>query len=264
MIRNCTLFIVFVLGPALALPQTSVGQDGFIERFRDDIAADFRFHYSREPLTRMAIGFAVGGVLANTGADEEIQQMFRNDLKGDLGDDLANFFTDVGGAAKPIYSFPVYLTAMWLGRGNGNSDTAVARWGANSLRAAIVAMPQVVVLSHVTGGNKPEAGEPGWDPFENDHGVSGHSYFGAVPVITAARLADNSWARFALYATSTLPGLARIYEDKHYFSQSLLGWWLAYLATETVEHTNREQVLETRVMPIAYADGGGVQITFGF
>jgi len=238
--RATTLFVVLVLGPVLALAQAGAKQAGFVESFSDEIVADFRFHYSQQPLTKMAIGFGVAGVLANTNADEDIQQLFRDHLTGDLGGDLASLFSGVGDVALPMYSFPIYLGAMWFGRDNGEFETSVARWGANSLRAAIVAMPQLIVLSHVAGGQIPEAGEPGWDPFVGDNGASGHSYFGAVPIITAARLADKRWVKYALYTTSILPGRARVYKDKHYFSQSFLGGRRTILTKKTIEKKKRE------------------------
>ena len=39
-----------------------------------------------------------------------------------------------------------------------------------------------------------------------------------------------------LFASSTLTGLSRLNDKKHYLSQIILGWGLAFLATETI-HT---------------------------
>ena len=244
--------------------QTDNKQPSFVERFGKDIVADFRQHYSWRPLGKVAIGMGVAGVIANTNADARIQEFFTEDLAGSAGDDLAEFFTTVGDVAHPRYSFPIYLGAMWLGGYNGESESTVATWGANSMRAVLVGAPEVAILSNVIGGYRPEEGEPGWYPFEGDQGVSGHAFAGAVPIITAARLTTKPWLKYTLYATSTLPGLARVYDDKHYFSQSLLGWWIAYVSAETIEHTNNGSDSGMQIVPVAYTDGGGLQLAFAF
>ena len=244
--------------------QTDNKQPSFVEGFGKDILADFRQHYSWRPLGKVAIGMGVAGVIANTDADAKIQDFFNEDLSGSAGDDLAEFFTTVGDVAHPLYAFPIYLGAMWLGGYNGESESAVARWGANSMRAVLVGTPEVVVLSKAIGGHRPEQGDPGWYPFEDDAGVSGHAFLGAVPIISAARLTNKRWLKYTLYATSTLPGLARVYDDKHYFSQALLGWWIAYVSAETVANTNIANRSGIQIMPVAYDDGGGVHLTFVF
>jgi len=262
--RFTAFFAVALLIPAIGMAQTSVEESGFIESFADDVLADFRHHYSRQPLTKVGIGLAVGGVLANSNADEEIQQFFSEDLASNTGDDLSNLFTGVGDVAHPLYSFPIYLGTMWLGDYNGERDSIAAQWAANSMRATLVGAPEVVILSNLIGGQTPEEGEPGWDPFNDDDGVSGHAFFGAVPIITAAKLANKRWLKYSLYATSTLPGLARVYDGKHYFSQSFLGWWIAYQAAETIERTNREERVGLEIVPVTYSDGSGLQVTLSF
>jgi hypothetical protein len=153
---------------------------------------------------------------------------------------------------------------MWLGGENRAAESATAQWGANSLRAVLVGTPELVTLAYVSGGQRPEEGEPGWDPFDDYNGVSGHAFYGAVPIIAAANLTDKRWLRNTLYIGSTLPGLARVYEDKHYFSQVFMGWWLAYAATRTVEHTNSGRDSTVHVVPLLIPDGAGLQVRIRF
>ena len=256
--------IIGLFIPVLGLAQTGGEDVGFFDSLATEVRADFRYHYNSQALTKVALGFGVSAVLANTDADENIQRFFNDKLTGEAGDNLSDAFTAVGDVAQPLFSIPIYLGAMWLGGYNSAAESSTARWAANSLRAAVVATPQLVVLAYVTGGQRPEEGEPGWSPFDDNNGVSGHAFYGAVPIITAAKMTDRRWAKYALYATSALPGLARVYEDKHYFSQSFLGWWLAYLAAETVDNTNRGERHTVRIMPVPYPDGGGLQITVSF
>ncbi|MDH4126272.1 MAG: phosphatase PAP2 family protein [Gammaproteobacteria bacterium] len=258
-----TIFLLLSL-PALALAGTDSAGAIEASSLAEQIRADFRYHYSARPLTEVAIGFGVSALLANSNADASIQEFFQDDLQGETGDDLAEVFTDVGDLAQPMFSVPIYLAARWLGGRNREVNSATARWGANSLRALLVGTPQLVTLAYVSGGQRPEEGEPGWDPFDDTNGVSGHAFFGAIPIIAAANLTDRRWLRNTLYVSSTLPALARVYEDKHYFSQVFMGWWLAYVSSRTVEHTNSGSGSALQFTPLLFPDGGGLQVRIQF
>jgi len=54
------------------------------------------------------------------------------------------------------------------------------------------------------------------------------------------------------YGLSTLPGLSRINDDVHYFSQAALGWYLAYLSCAAIEKTEdqREDRVHFGISPI--------------
>ena len=263
--RSCVTWLLLTLAmPFIAFADEQAEEGGFFDSLGEDIRADFRYHYSRGPLLQVTAGFAVGGVLANTDADQNIQDFFNDDLSGSTGDNLSDFFTGVGDLAQPLYSFPIYLGAMWLGDYSQDSESAVARWGAASMRAGLIGAPEVLVLSNVAGGNRPEEGEPGWSPFDGDDGVSGHAFFGAVPFITAANQTDRRWLKYTLLVTSTLPGLARVYDDQHYFSQSLIGWWIAYVSAKSVNHTDIGRRQSISVSPVSYSDGAGLQVAFTF
>jgi hypothetical protein len=246
--------------PGFALAEDAGEGDGLAAQIR----ADFRYHYSAKPLTDVAVGFGITALLANSDADEELQRIFRDDLQGEAGDDLADLFTDVGDLAQPVFSIPLYLGAMWLGGHNRPNESTAARWGANSLRAVLVGTPELVTLAYVSGGQRPEEGAPGWYPFDDYNGVSGHAFYGAVPIIAAANLTDRRWLRNTLYVSSTLPALARVYEDKHYFSQAFMGWWLAYAAARTVEHTNSGRKSVVHLGPLLIPDGAGLQVRIQF
>ncbi len=236
---------------------------GFIGQLSAELQADFRYHYSWEPLRDVLLGFGVAAIVANGEIDDRVQEVFRDKLNGEAGGKFATFFNDFGDAAQPLSVLPVYLGAMWLGGYGADTDSGVARWGGDSLRAMLVASPQLVVLSHVSGGQRPEEGNSGWNEFEDDNGVSGHAFYGAVPILSAARLVERRWLKYSLYAVSTLPGFARVHSDKHYFSQSLMGWWLAYTATRSVQQTNRLRS-EILLTPVALEDGFSLQFSKRF
>jgi hypothetical protein len=43
-----------------------------------------------------------------------------------------------------------------------------------------------------------------------------------------------------------------------------MGWWLAYVAAKTVEHTNFGDESTANIMPLLFPDGGGLQVTIQF
>ena len=122
-------------------------EDGFAAQLR----ADFRYHYSRRPLINVALGFGITGILANTNVDQVVQDRFREDLQGEFGDDLTDFFTDVGDIAQPIPAVAIYAGAMLLGRNRDGADSGIGRWGGSSLRAMLIGGPQLYALANISG-----------------------------------------------------------------------------------------------------------------
>ena len=92
-----------LLAPASGFAQSST--EGFVESLK----ADFRYHYSSQPLTEVAVGFGFTALLANSGIDENTQRFFREKMQGQAGDSLSKFFTGVGDVAQPLYSIPIYV-----------------------------------------------------------------------------------------------------------------------------------------------------------
>jgi hypothetical protein len=258
------LYLLLLFAPVSGLAQN--GDDDrekiFDDELRSRIRADFRHHYREKPLFDVAVGFGITALLANSDADENIQRFVRDKLQGRAGDSLANVFTDTGDLAQPIFSIPIYLAAMWVG--DGRTAGRAAQWGENSLRAVLIGTPELVALALIAGGQRPEEGEPGWSPFDGDNGVSGHAFYGAVPIITAARMTDKRWLKTTLYIASALPGLARVYEDKHYASQAFMGWWLAHVAARSVEHSNAGPRSNVSFAPLLLPNGGGLQVRIRF
>jgi membrane-associated phospholipid phosphatase len=124
----------------------------------------------------------------------------------------------------------------------------MVEWATNSFRATIVGGPALLVLAAATGADRPTEGDSNWGSYQNFHGVSGHTYFGAVPFITAAKMSEKTYQKAIFYGLSTFAGLARINDDEHYFSQVALGWYLAYLSCAVVEKGNDRQEGRTHVL----------------
>jgi hypothetical protein len=121
----------------------------------------------------------------------------------------------------------------------------------------------MLALQYLTGGSRPgeSPNQSKWDPGADNNGVSGHSFMGAIPFLSAAKMADNTWLKAGLYAGSALPALSRINDDDHYPSQAFLGWWIAYLAASAVDHS-QDSVNDNRVHILPRPDGVGVAIEY--
>ena len=174
--------------------------------------------------------------LANTHADQAIRDWYQQNVRSRATDQVARI---VKYAGEPWVTVPAYLAAELAERVADNAaiDAAVGEWGSRGLRATALGVPPLLVLQVTLGASRPTKGDSHWRLFHDPHGVSGHSFVGAVPFLTAAMMADDSLWRYPLLAASFLPGLSRINDDRHYPSQVTLGWWMAYLATASVRET---------------------------
>jgi hypothetical protein len=72
-------------------------------------------------------------------------------------------------------------------------------------------------------------------------------------------MSENLYQKAIFYGLSTVTGLSRINDDRHYFSQVALGWYLAYLSCAAVEKGDDRQ--EGRVHVQFAAVPKGIAIT---
>ena len=68
----------------------------------------------------------------------------------------------------------------------------------------------------------------------DDNSASGHAFIGAIPWLTLAHRAPQRALRPAARVVSWLTGWSRINDRKHYLSQVILGWTIAWNAVEAV------------------------------
>src|SRR5262245_12199117 len=197
---------------------------------------DYRNYYSGENLAELGLGIVAAAPLANTHADQAVRDWYQQDVRSRATDQVARVVKHAG---EPWVTVPVYLVAELAERvaDDATVDAAVGEWGSRGLRAMAVGVPPLLVLQVTLGASRPNKGDSHWHPFHDIHGVSGHSFVGAVPFLTAAMMAEDSCWCYPLVAASFLPGLSRINDDRHYLSQVALGWWMAYLATTSVRET---------------------------
>ena len=129
-------------------------------------------------------------------------------------------------------------------------------------RISFVSLPPLLLSRVVLGGTRPNVEEPhsAWHPFQNLHyvSVSGHSFFGALPFLAIASLTDSLWLKSFCFVASTLTGLSRLNDNKHYMSQVILGWAFAYMGFFAVEKTF------SRVTPEVHASPSEIALGFNY
>lgn len=264
------LMIVAVASGCAGTPaRVENSEDSAISRFTADVVEDHRRHYSADTLLDLLPPLAVAGTLANTNADRWIRDTWQQDVRSDTSDDLARVFLRVGDVGQNRISAPLYLLTMAASDygGDAANDSPAATWAARSLRANILGGPQAFALTYLLGSHRPDVGSSAWNPWNDNDGTSGHSFYGAVPLLTAARMSESLGWRYTFYALSVLPAYARINDNQHYTSQAVMGWSLAWLATRTVAETDSEPGSNGdsfSVTPILTPDGGYVMLHWRF
>jgi membrane-associated phospholipid phosphatase len=214
----------------------SAAQNGAISRGYKTVITDFQnFYLDRANLIKLGIGVAGAAVFANTNMDVYIRNNYQDRVRSHETDEATKIF-NLSGTALILVTVPVYVGTY--GAGMLLHNPTMGEWAQKSMRATIVGGPALVFLAAATGGDRPNEGDSHWQPLHNFHGVSGHAYIGGIPFITAAKMSENPYLKAIFYGFSTFTGLSRINDDKHYFSQAALGWYLAYLSCAVVAKGN--------------------------
>ena len=141
------------------------------------------FYLDYQVMGSLGAGVLGAGLLANSSADREANEYFQNDLRSSATDSIS----DVARVPGDVFIAVPLLFGTYALSGDG----AVKSWARDSLRALFVGAPAGLVIQYATGASRPEEGSSGWKPFRGNNGLSGHSFVGAVPFITAARMQDG-------------------------------------------------------------------------
>jgi membrane-associated phospholipid phosphatase len=177
---------------------------------------------------------------------------------------LGTFFSGCKDIGEGRYVLPIFGVAAATGavfEGNPLGDV-VGEWGARSLRMFVVGGPPVYVLQLATGAGRPSEGRgSAWQFWQDNNGVSGHTFVGAIPFLAAADMVESPLLKGTLYVCSTFVGFSRMTDNAHYPSQIFLGWYLAWASSRAVSMTETHFAgMEIRVVPLPMADLGGVAV----
>lgn len=219
----------------------------------ENIQKDYSHYYTPHVMKETATLLFAAGIFANTGLDAAIEHKWQRDIRSAPVWEVYHhqhsrtfwdhFLQPVDDFAGMDILIPLYISAALVRPYMENAHwVTISEWGERSLRSVVLGGPQQFLWTHLLGAHRPHDPEGSrWRLFKGKRGVSGHTYYGAIPLLNAAMMLDeHPFLKGTLYVASTLPGLARINEDKHYFSQVLSAWGLAYLATRTVQEVSQK------------------------
>ena len=222
------------------------------------IWSDYRNYYRWTGMRDLWLGVGLAAVPANTSLDDDFQGWYQRDVRSPDTDDFAAFWKTFGEGEIFI---PAYVGLALVGGIFQDQPLigGVGEFGDRVTRGYLVGAPPMLLMQYLLGGSRP--GEDGvdsqWKPFDDNNAVSGHAFVGAVPFITAAKMAQNPWIKATLYTCSTFTAWSRVNDDAHYLSQACLGWWLAYLAARAVDGTEQADRCFT-FTPLVAPDVAGV------
>lgn len=231
--------------PSIESIEPPVTYSSLLSEQMSGIAADHSEFYSGESLTWLAFGFAIGAGMANTGFDEHfIRDTYIDNVVLATTDDFFEALHEPKFFGEGQYTIPAFallaLSEPLIEDLPMGSEAA--EWGQRSFRSVLLGAPPLIGLQLLTGASRPgeTTQKSHWKPFQDSNGVSGHSFMGAIPFMSAAQMTENKWLKAGLYTLSTLPAFSRVNDDDHYFSQAFLGWWLAYIATTAVDQSHQQ------------------------
>ena len=250
-------------GSAVAEPPWVNSQYPRLTRTGYKVLEDYRNFYSCESLVGITAAFGAGALMANTGFDTTMQNAWQQGVRPT---DVGTFFSDCKPIGEGKYALAVFGAAALTGvvlEGRPSGDI-IGEWGSRSLRIFAVGAPPVYLLQLATGASRPadnsSAGSQ-WHFYNDNNGVSGHAFVGAIPFLAAAEMVENPLAKGTLYICSTFVGFSRMNDNAHYPSQIFLGWYLAWASSMAVSRTETHFAgMEVRVVPLPIADLGGLAV----
>lgn len=231
----------------------------------EKIERDFAHMYTGKGLRCLGLTLAIAAPLANTEMDQNFSNWYQRHVRSRRTDEWARVGNKFG---EHWITVPVFLGAAAAGTLLEDYEPAqwVGDWGKRSIRAMIVGSPSVGLLQYGLGAGRPGEYENSsrWRPFHDNNSVAGHGFVGAVPFLTAASMTESRPLKALFFAGSFWTCAARINNDAHFLSQSILGWSIAYIAVRSVTETENEY-RRWEMVPLEMPQGGtgiGVLIRF--
>ncbi len=204
------------------------------------------FYADGDRWIRLGVAFGSMSVVANTSTDQNIRNWYQNNIRSQKTDNFA-VYAKLFGEGK--YMIPISLLASSINL--IDDDSSIGFWGARVARTYLVGSPALLVAQRLTSALRPSS--PTNDPSQNSHwkhlnvakavnGVSGHAFMGSVPFMVIAKMySNNPYAKYGAYLASTLAAWSRVNDDKHYTSQIILGWYMAYESVDAVFNTDKKK-----------------------
>lgn len=186
--------------------------------------------YSRRHFLHLGGAVAGAAVLVYSGADEAVDDWNRDHGTNRVTEPVAEQFKQFG---EPYWAF-VWVVLALIDRFVGRST--VGAFGRRCMLATAYGLPILWTTQRVLGASRPtdDPESPRWAPFEDENAASGHTFIAAVPWIVWLRSSPTPWVKWLAGLLSPATGWSRIHDRKHYLSQVVLGWVIAWEAVDGV------------------------------
>jgi len=191
----------------------------------------WRRNYGRRSLLKLGGAVAAAGLLAYSGLDEAFEGYHSGVLRSSGTDAAARAVKPLGERFWFLNWGLLAVVDAWV------RTSPLSRLGRRSFEAMVVGLPVLWTLQRGLGANRPSSddGNPRWRPMQAANSASGHAFIAAVPLLTLAERVSGRPLRISARFASVLTGWSRINDRKHYLSQVILGWTIAWNAVAAVK-----------------------------
>jgi len=221
------------------------------------VTRDYESFYSLDRLTRLGVGFGIGAIAANTNFDTGVQDWYQDNIRSSGTDNFSKVAKTFG---EGKYMIPLALLSASINY--IDAESLIGVWGVYTSRAYLVGTPALLLMQYVTGASRPGETDHGskWRPFNDNNGVSGHAFMGAVPFLTLAYMYDdNKVVKYLAYAASFATAWSRVNDNSHYLSQASLGWYMAFESVDAVFDADRKKG-DITIAPVIGRDSYGISV----
>lgn len=216
----------------LMVPSVSRRKTGARPLFKNT-GPHWKRNYSRRSFLRLGGGLVAAGVLAYSGLDEAVERWHTGSIRSTGTDRFSHLLKFFGERFWFLNWALVGVADAWW------RSNSFSRWGRKNFEAMVVGLPVLWTVQRGLGANRPSSddGSPRWRPLNAANSASGHTFMAAVPWMNLARRSGLPPVRGAAWLGSALTGWSRMNDRKHYLSQVVLGWTIAWNATAAVDVT---------------------------
>ena len=215
----------------------------------------------------MKVGLVLGGTSALFLVDKEIKN-FAQKNKSSVSSGLADIGNAIG---EPMYIFPAVGAAYLYGSLTDNPK--LRRVSLLSLESLTISGAITMGLKTVAGRHRPLTGalpmnwhgptnEGGWDSFSSGHTSNAF----AVATVVANEYKGKPYVAPIAYGLATLTALARIYDNKHWASDTFFGAALGHLVSKAVLSYHKEDksklAKKVSIMPRVGKEMTGVTVSY--
>jgi membrane-associated phospholipid phosphatase len=259
------LFLVFLTASAWA-GDTSSSPEPYWKWFLTDtgksVSAPLRWN-GREWITAGSISAAAVGLYAYDG---QIRRWVKDEWTRD-GDHVTDYIEPFGNGKYLAPALGIYY-----GYGYAADDSGAKNAAKLGFEGYVVSGLMVNVLKYATHRHRPNSGDPRstWDgpSFENDNlsFPSGHASSAfAVAAVLSSEYPESATVSVVSYGLATLVAASRVYDDKHWASDVLVGSAIGYFTGKAVYGWHSDDMArEVTVTPLPLAGGGVLMVSLRY